>query len=256
VTAEVSRNLPGHVRDAIFQVMSPTSQALSVREIERRVCQIIGPTPTSSVRSYLRLKTPEYFVREGRGLYAIQGGIGTGIQRDLLETRQWREPFHFKRATLYHADCFDWLDRQENNSFHAVVTDPPFGLHEYTPEQQARLRNGKGGVWRIPPSFDGHIRSPLPRFTTLTSEQHEELRIFFFVWAKLLLPKVVPGAQVVVASNPLVSYIVSGALAHAGFERRGEVIRLTTTMRGGDRPKAAHDEFPEVSVMPRSMWEP
>jgi len=27
-------------------------------------------------------------------------------------------------------------------------------------------------------------------------------------------------------------------------------------MRGGDRPKAAHEEFSEVSVMPRSMWEP
>jgi site-specific DNA-methyltransferase (adenine-specific) len=27
-------------------------------------------------------------------------------------------------------------------------------------------------------------------------------------------------------------------------------------MRGGDRPKGAHKEFPEVSVMPRSMWEP
>jgi len=27
-------------------------------------------------------------------------------------------------------------------------------------------------------------------------------------------------------------------------------------MRGGDRPKAAHEEFPDVSVMPRSMWEP
>ena len=28
------------------------------------------------------------------------------------------------------------------------------------------------------------------------------------------------------------------------------------TMRGGDRPKAAHSEFEHVSVMPRSMWEP
>jgi DNA modification methylase len=27
-------------------------------------------------------------------------------------------------------------------------------------------------------------------------------------------------------------------------------------MRGGDRPKAAHVEFNDVSVMPRSMWEP
>ena len=28
------------------------------------------------------------------------------------------------------------------------------------------------------------------------------------------------------------------------------------TMRGGDRPKHAHVEFSDVSVMPRSMWEP
>ncbi|HEX8263319.1 MAG TPA: DNA methyltransferase, partial [Allosphingosinicella sp.] len=27
-------------------------------------------------------------------------------------------------------------------------------------------------------------------------------------------------------------------------------------MRGGDRPKNAHTEFDEVSVMPRSQWEP
>lgn len=70
------------------------------------------------------------------------------------------------------------------------------------------------------------------------------------------MPKLVPGAQVVVASNPLVSYIVSSALAAAGLERRGEIIRLTMTMRGGDRPKDAHTEFAGVSVMPRSMWEP
>ena len=58
------------------------------------------------------------------------------------------------------------------------------------------------------------------------------------------------------ASNPLVSHIVAMALAKSGLERRGEIIRLTMTMRGGDRPKGAHEEFSEVSVMPRSMWEP
>jgi len=253
---EQSRYRPGHVRDAILQVMSLTSRPLSVKEIEQRVCHVIGPTPTSSVRSYLRLNTPQRFIRESRGSYALQGRALGGIQEELLDTQEWREPARFGRATLFHADCFDWLEQQENNRFHAVVTDPPYGLHEYTPEQQAKLRNGKGGVWRIPPSFDGHVRSPLPRFTTLTPEQLEELRTFFFVWARLLLPKLVPGAQVVLASNPLLSYIVSGALADAGFERRGEVIRLTMTMRGGDRPKAAHAEFPDVSVMPRSMWEP
>ena len=179
-----------------------------------------------------------------------------GVQRELFASQEWREPVRFGRATLVHADCFDWLERRPDSSLHAVVTDPPYGLHEYTPEQQAKLRSGRGGVWRVPPSFDGHVRSPLPRFTTLTPDQLEELRTFFYHWARLLQPKLVPGAQVVVASNPLLSYIVSGALADAGFERRGEVIRLTMTMRGGDRPKAAHDEFPGVSVMPRSMWEP
>jgi len=59
-----------------------------------------------------------------------------------------------------------------------------------------------------------------------------------------------------VASNPLLSHIVSNAMAEAGLERRGEVIRLVMTMRGGDRPKHAHEEFAGVSVMPRSMWEP
>ena len=59
-----------------------------------------------------------------------------------------------------------------------------------------------------------------------------------------------------IASNPLLSYVVAGAVVRAGLERRGEVIRLTMTMRGGDRPKHAHEEFSGVSVMPRSMWEP
>jgi hypothetical protein len=188
------------------------------------------------------------FIRRGTTVLILRSG-------DYLK-ESWEKPISHGKAALIHADCFDWLERQEDSSFQAVVTDPPYGLHEYTPEQQTKLRNGRGGVWRIPPSFDGHTRSPLPRFTTLSSEQLEELRVFFVTWGRLLLPKLVPGAQVVVASNPLVSYIVSCALAEAGLERRGEIIRLTMTMRGGDRPKAAHEEFDEVSVMPRSMWEP
>jgi DNA modification methylase len=251
-----SRYAPGRVRDAIFQVLSLSPKPLSIKQIQERVSRVIGSTPTSSVRSYLRLNTPHYFVRQGLGVYSVRRDSSAGIQRALLNTETWQPPQRIGRAQLFHADCFDWLERQEDSSFHAVLTDPPYGLHEYTPEQQAKLRSGKGGVWRIPPSFDGHVRSPLPRFTTLTAQQLEELRSFFFLWGRLLLPKLVPGAHVVVASNPLLSYIVAGALADAGLERRGEIIRLTMTMRGGDRPKAAHEEFQEVSVMPRSMWEP
>ena len=256
MTEEHGRYAPGQVRDAIIHVLSLSSRPLSVKEIDDRVSRMIGPTPNSSVRSYLRLNTPDLFVREARGMYTVQRPAAAGVQKDLFDVRSWREPARFGESTIFHADCFDWIEKQGDNTIHAVVTDPPYGLYEYSPEQQNKLRNGKGGVWRIPPSFDGHNRSPLPRFTTLSVQQLRDLRMFFFYWARLLLPKLVPGAQVVVASNPLVSYIVSGSLSDAGLERRGEIIRLTMTLRGGDRPKAAHEEFPDVSVMPRSMWEP
>jgi DNA modification methylase len=160
------------------------------------------------------------------------------------------------KATLFQADCLQWLSTQSDNAFHGVVTDPPYGLIEYAPDQQAKLRKGKGGVWRIPPSFDGHQRAPLPRFTVLTPRDLRELQKFFGAWARALYPKLVPGAHVLVASNPLVSYLVAQAIVEKGFERRGEVVRLVMTMRGGDRPKNAHEEFSDVTVMPRSMWEP
>ncbi len=159
-------------------------------------------------------------------------------------------------ATLYRADCFEWLATQEPCSVHAVVTDPPYGLVEYTDKEQVKLRAGTGGVWRIPPSFDGHKRSPLPRFTVLNDADRKALHGFFKAFGLLLSRVAVPGANIVVASNPLLSHIVASAMGEAGLEQRGSIVRLTMTMRGGDRPKNAHREFEGVSVMPRSMWEP
>ncbi len=157
------------------------------------------------------------------------------------------------RAELLLGDCIDWLDRREAQSIHAVVTDPPYGLVEYSDVEQEKLRYRKGGV---PPSFDGDKRAPLPRFTVLNAQDHAALERCSYSWARSLLRALVPGANVLVASNPLLSFIVSGALARAGLERREEIVRLVMTMRGGDRPKAAHVEFEQVSMMPRSMWEP
>ena len=164
--------------------------------------------------------------------------------------------FEYGRARLYEGDCMAWLAGRAEKSLHGVVTDPPYGLVEYSPEQQRKLRQGRGGVWRIPPAFDGAKRSPLPRFTTLSHRDLELLESFFYRWGQLLRPVLVPGAHVFVASNPLVSHVVARALTASGLERRGEVVRLVQTLRGGDRPKNAHDEFPDVSVMPRSQWEP
>jgi site-specific DNA-methyltransferase (adenine-specific) len=160
------------------------------------------------------------------------------------------------RAQLIPADCFDWLAQREASSIHAVVTDPPYGLIEYTEKEQAKLRQGRGGVWRIPPSFDGHRRAPLPRFTVLDDDDRKELFRFFRRLGALLGQVCVPGANIVVASNPLLAHIVASSMAESGLELRGYIARLTMTMRGGDRPKNAHHEFDDVSVMPRSMWEP
>jgi site-specific DNA-methyltransferase (adenine-specific) len=159
-------------------------------------------------------------------------------------------------AEYYVADCLAWLREREPNSIHGVVTDPPYGLVEYSPEEDRKRRNGTGGVWRIPPSFDGHKRSPLPRFSVLSAGDLACLYDFFHEWAKVLLPALTPGAHVMVASNPLVSNVLAAAIQTAGYERRGEITRLVQTMRGGDRPKNAHDEFSHVTVMPRSMYEP
>lgn len=252
----LTRRRPGEVRDAILAVLSAYPDGASVQSIEKRVTQLIGKSATSSIRSYLRLNTPSVFVRTARAHYALKARRGNGKVREASVQYAIHPAFTFGKATIYKEDCLDWLKRQETNSVHAVVTDPPYGLFEYSEEQQEKLRAGKGGVWRIPPSFDGVQRSPLPRFTVLSPQDLRNLESFFFEWAIALYPVLVPGANVVVASNPLLSYVVSGALARAGLERRGEIVRLVMTMRGGDRPKHAHEEFPDVSVMPRSMWEP
>ena len=164
--------------------------------------------------------------------------------------------FIYRHATLYRANCMDWLKERPANSLHAVVTDPPYGFVEYTPKEQAKLRAGHGGVWRIPPSFDGHRRAPLPRFTTLTQRDIQVMSEFFERWASALGRVLVPGAHVLIAANPLLSQTVGCAVQRGGLERRGEIIRLVMTMRGGDRPKNAHEEFSDVSVLPRSMYEP
>jgi DNA modification methylase len=160
------------------------------------------------------------------------------------------------RFAIHLADCMTWMDQRSESSIHAIVTDPPYGLKEYTAEEKRKLRAGSGGVWRIPPSYDGCERSPLPRFTILTEADRLVLQRFFEAFAIRAFKVLVPGAHLFIATNPLLSYLVYLPLLKAGFEKRGEIIRLVQTLRGGDRPKNAHEEFDQVTVMPRSGWEP
>lgn len=157
---------------------------------------------------------------------------------------------------LFHADCFEWLRVRGAHSLHAVCTDPPYGLLEFTEKEVGKLRAGRGGVWRLPPMIGGSRRDPLPRFTVLNNEQKEKIRAFFLDWGRLLSPALVPGAHVCIAGHPILQYLVQDAMAQAGYEVRPAIMRLYYSFRGGDRPKNAEQEFPEVCVTPKGACEP
>jgi site-specific DNA-methyltransferase (adenine-specific) len=160
------------------------------------------------------------------------------------------------RSRIIHANCFEWLGKVPQNSFHAIVTDPPYGVKEYDFDQLEKRANGNGGIWRIPPSFDGHTRAPLPRFTALDSRERKRLREFFVEWTKLASRALRPGAHVFIATNAFIAQLLYAALVDGGLEFRGQLIRLVRTLRGGDRPKNAEKTFPDVSSLPRGCYEP
>jgi site-specific DNA-methyltransferase (adenine-specific) len=152
---------------------------------------------------------------------------------------------------LVNADCLEWLPQQPENTFHAVVTDPPFGL-EFEGEELEKKRAGRGGSWRIPSPG----RNAVPRFSELSPKELERMSLFFERFGRELLRVVRPGGHILVAANSMMSPWTFQPLLTSGFERRGEVVRLIQTLRGGDRPKGAEREFPLVCTLPRSAWEP
>lgn len=241
------RIAPGQIRDSIVDFLS-VAETATILEIHKAVTGRVGEVPASSVRSYLNINTPGIFERVSRGQYRLR-------QQDYPTLPSGPE-YQFERARLIEGDCFAWMKAKSAHSIEAIITDPPYGLLEYSESEKSKLRAGKGGVWRIPPSFDGHRRSPLPRFTILDDGHKAAMAEFFFEFGKLAHRVTVPGANILIASNPLLSHIVANSLSAAGLEIRGTIIRLVMTMRGGDRPKNAHDEFSNVSVLPRSMFEP
>ncbi len=162
----------------------------------------------------------------------------------------------FTHGRIVHADCFEWLSRLPENSLHAIVTDPPYGVREYDDKELEKRAAGKGGIWRLPPAFDGSIRAPLPRFTALDAKDRKRLSLFFTEWSRLTLRALKPGGHVVIATNAFIAALLYEALVLGGLEFRGQIIRQVRTLRGGDRPKNAENEFPGVSSMPRGCYGP
>lgn len=153
-------------------------------------------------------------------------------------------------------DCFEELQKLPENSLDAICTDPPYGVVEFSETEVAKLRAGRGGVWRLPPKFDGKERRPLPRFSILTQEQRLHVEEFFARFARLVLQKIKPGGHMVVAGNSVLQHHVQAGIMKAGWENRATLLRVYHGFRGGDRPKNAETEFPEVCVTPRGNYEP
>jgi len=255
----------------------------SIREIQRS----FGFSSTNAIDSHLKaLERKQFISRSGDGkARSITIHWGTYEQKDRTQpfgpkspleqlafpqteltvdvvkngTTQ-KPPFERisldERTSLIPGDALTVMGLMGTDSVDAIVTDPPYGLIEYEPENHEKLRQGKGGVWRIPPKLNGVERAPLPRFTVLTEADRRRLSEFIEAFGKLSLRVLKPGGHLIIASNPLLSTSVFGTLSSVGFEKRGEVVRLVTTLRGGDRPKGAEAEFTEISVMPRACWEP
>jgi site-specific DNA-methyltransferase (adenine-specific) len=166
------------------------------------------------------------------------------------------ETFKFRKSRIIHANCFEWLARTHKNSLHSIVTDPPYGVKEYDAHQLEKRSNGIGGMWRIPPSFDGHVRAPLPRFTALDEKDRKRLSVFFTSWSVLVTKALRPGGHVFIATNAFIAALLYEALVKGGLEFRGQIIRVVRTLRGGDRPKNAEKEFQGVSTLPKGCYEP
>lgn len=166
---------------------------------------------------------------------------------------------HLMNYELDQGNSFQVLrEEYEENHFHAVVTDPPYGVVEFETANLEKMRDGSGGIWRIPPEMEGSKRKPLPRFTVLSEKDKEKLRNFFQTFGEAVERVLRPGGHVFIATTQLLMHEVSKQLDEAGLERRDVLVRETKTLRGGDRPKGAHDhpEYKMVSSMPRVWWEP
>lgn len=158
---------------------------------------------------------------------------------------------------LHCGNAFQVLENEySENHFHAVVTDPPYAVIEFETANVEKMRNEEGGVWRQPPELDGSKRKPIPRFTVLSESDKESLRQFFSEFGTVINRVLRPGGYVFIATTQLLMHEVSKQLDDAGLERRDVLMREVKTLRGGDRPKGARDEFDMVCSMPRVWWEP
>ncbi len=62
-----------------------------------------------------------------------------------IDQREIASRINSTRYSLYLGNCLEWMEARAANSIHAIVTDPPYGLKEYTATEKDKLRKGRGG---------------------------------------------------------------------------------------------------------------
>jgi len=94
-------------------------------------------------------------MRKKDGSYpAHQAGRAARLKEDppALRTKHLviREETYAKRKLgsyqIVRTEAFEWLRQAKRSSVHAVVTDPPYGLIEYSDPELQKMKNGHGGI--------------------------------------------------------------------------------------------------------------
>ena len=144
------------------------------------------------------------------------------------------KPFYRdEHVTLYHADCLDLLAALPDNSVHAVVTDPPYGLEFMGREWDAPWKHG-GAVVRDPAvergGFqDGSGGNPYSRSRieygrgggASIGYQH-----WCTKWARECLRVLRPGGHLVAFGGTRTYHRLAVAVEDAGFEVRDSIAWL------------------------------
>ena len=219
----MAKRRPGVIRDAIVSYLSEVERDASVGEITQAVEAELGQTVApSSVRSYLRLgddlltrtargrpargTAAGGHRRWGRDVWGSRGGVGAGrrvrlgvpvpgrLPRLAGDPRAQQRPRRGDGPALARR-----VQRQ--------------GAGEAAGREGRRVATA--AVVRRTRAFAGaslhRALRPRPRAAGVVLP------------GVALYPVLVPGANVLVASNPLVSYRVASVVT-AGFERRGEIV--------------------------------
>lgn len=128
------------------------------------------------------------------------------------------------RATVYVGDCKEILSRMESEQFHAVLTDPPYGLEFMNEEWDAPWKNSakietcSEGTDASHPFRDGSQR--VCYGNTSNSQDSKLYQEWFEVRAAAILRVAKPGAHLMSFGGTRMWHRMTCAVEDAGFEIR------------------------------------